>query len=427
MRRGRNRTRAGTSPCPPGPLAALLGLLLLFSALPSVGVLADEDYELTYEGTAHDAATVESVRDRVARLIPGAIREAESLIGHPLERDRCRVQLHDARSKSGRTLKMRVTGRDTLTLLVFVEPILREYLRDDDDIRVTLAHEFIHVIVRQQVAPEVYFGLPTWFREGITNFLLRQGEERLVNGLGKYYKNPYALLGGLHPGTNYAEAEIAGYFFFDLLGDRLGHDGIVRFVDNVLSTGSTDDGMTGFPLGELTGSGQDTRRYEDLTPAERREFVDGFWLDANQRAQAVLARHTAEVAGPLFECMSQFHSGRHREAAGCFQALISEYPDSYAAEIGYYWLAACYRRMKEYDRARYFLEAFIDSEHDFGLLDDARYDEIMIRYRSGGEPETVRRDAENYLRLFPEAKHARDARKLIRSLGTNDGGTSDPE
>ena len=396
-----------------------LGILLsLCFLIPSIAIGAGS-IDLKYEGNAHDSTTVESVHQQVSPLIPEAITSAEDMLGLALDPGRFRIELHDIVKKGGgRTLKMRTTGGDTLTVYVFIEPILRGYLRGANDILESLTHEIMHVIIRQHISPKAYGKLPVWFREGIPHFLLAQGEERLVNGLGKSYKNPYALLGGLGSRAHFAEPEIAGYFFFAQLDEQIGHDGLQRFIHDVLDSHSIDGGMSGLSLQDLGISGEDTRKFADLSEIEQRESLAGFWENANRRAETVLFAYIDEVAQPLFECMTLFYQGRNRNqiATDCYRELIAEYPESYAAEISHYWLAYCFYRISDFDTSRLYFSKFVEFERDYGLLDDARFYELMILKRSGGQDAEVLREAENYLRLFPDAKQAKNVRKMVGPL-----------
>ena len=393
-------------------------VLSLCFLIPSTAT-GDDGSDLKYGGKLHDSATVASVQKQVGPLIPEAITSAENLLGLSLDPGRLRIQLDDVVKKGGgRTLKMRTIGSDTITIQVFIEPILRGSLRDTDDILTSLTHEIIHAIVRQHIPPSAYGNLPKWFREGVPHFLLEQGEERLVNGLGAKYMNPYALLGGLERRTHFAEPEIAGYFFFSQMNDLIGHDGLQRFIRDVLYSKSIDGGLGGLSLQELGISSEDTRKFAALSEIERRDGLDRFWQNAHRRARAVLSGYIDEVAQPLFECMTLYFQGRSRNqiTTNCFQELIAEFPESYAAEISHYWLAMCIYRIPDLEKCQPYFSTFVDFEKDYGLLDDVRYYELVIIRRSGGEPAEMLRAVEEYLRLFPDAKKAKYVEKMVGPL-----------
>lgn len=397
----------------------LPGLFLVLCFLIPSLALGKDKIELKYSGSVHDSATVEPVLRQVSPLIPIAITSAEDLLGLVLDSSRIRIQLADIVAKGGgRTLKMRTSGSDTITILVFIEPILRGYLRDTDDILTTLTHEVIHAIVRQHIPARTYGDFPKWFREGVPNYLLGQGEERLFSGLPVKYKNPYELIGGLERHTHFAEPEITGFFFFAQMDERIGGDGLKKFIGDVLDSRSIAGGLSGLSLQELGVSNTDTRKFGDLSEIERNESLELFWRDARQRAQAIISDHIDAVAQPLFECMTLYFQGRsqNQKAMGCYQELISTFPATYAAEVSHYWLAMCYYRISEWENSRSLLAKFVDFNRDYGLLDDVRYYELMIQLRLYGKTPELLHAAEDYLRLFPEAKPAKKVQNLADSL-----------
>jgi len=124
------------------------------------------------------------------------------------------------------------------------------------------------------------------------------------------------------------------------------------------------------------------------------------------------------VAPRFHSCKRLYDRGRryNEEARECFADLREEFPDSYAAKLSCYWIAKCFYRTQGYEEAADYFQCFLASGRYFGLLDDVRYYQLIIRYRQDGPSAGTISSARQYLQLFPDSGHCKDVQKMLRNL-----------
>lgn len=375
------------------PTGVALALIVALAA-PSVAE-AGPAPPLAYAGSAHPDTLVAQVRLQVEPLLEDAIRQAQELTGFALDREQVAVRLDDLPQRPGnRARKMSTSYGGEPEVIVFVEPLLRGDFPDADALRRSLVHEFIHVLVRQQMSSREYGDLPKWFREGVPQYLLDQGRDRLLDSLEFYWRNPYAGLGGLLK-VHFPEPEIAGYFLLAELDHRSGPQGVRDFVHRALAAGKVED-----PPQEL-------------------------WDAAFARGVACLETIILPVAQEYHDCRVLYDRGRPPAgkadlAESCFRDLIETYPGTYAAELSHYWMAmCCYRNQRLEEAERWFAE-FARLPRNYGLLDNTAYYRLLILCRGAGRTPAAQQAIGNFLRHFPDSHYRDDVAKLGKGLLTKE-------
>ena len=359
--------------------------------------------DFQYTGKRHSPETVGWVRDILQSQFPVSVRQAETLLELRLDPERLDLILADIPADKRKvTPRMGVHGIEHPILVAYLEPVLRGDFPDSDALRMTLTHEVIHALVRQNIDHADYTRLPEWFQEGIPNFLMGQALDKMLTKAAIGYENPYAVLGGFE-GDHFAIPEVTGGFFFAELEARVGRPGLISFIHGVLAGASLERGFEAVSLLDA-----------EMSAIERKEALATVWAGARQRASDALEDHTQAVAGPFFECKRLYDGGKRDKGAAataCFKELIAVHPGSYAAEVSRYWLAKSHYRRGEPDLALEELEAFDACRLNYGLLDNSRYLRILLYEQLGFRPELIE-SCRQYLELFPDGADFAKVRKI---------------
>jgi hypothetical protein len=359
-----------------------------------------------YIGTRHSAETVQRALAIVEPRIPQAIRQAETLLAMRLDPERLDLFLEDIPTANrGVTPRMRMQGVDRQALLVYLEPLLRGDYHDEHGVLVSLTHEMVHAVLRQNIDHAHYVRLPEWFQEGIPHFLLAQSLDKMVALAAINYENPYSVLGGFE-GEHFALPEITGGYFFHELESLVGRDGVRDFVGGVLAVGAVDAGFEAVGLLD-----------PEMSESERIEARDAVWSGARQRARQSLERETQDVAGAFFHCKDLYTRGKQDNgtaAISCFEELVATYPGTYAAEVSMYWLAKCHFKRRSAQAALDALEIFDGYQRNYGLLDDSRYYRILL-YRELEWHEECKESCRQYLELFPDGAAIAQVREIYEN------------
>lgn len=368
-------------------------LILAAAGLAGAGAQAGSLPAVKYVGSRHAAPTVQRALDLVEPLVPEAVRRAETSLEMKLDPDRLEILLQDIPAGRGRTTyKMQVRGVSHPILLVSLEPLLRGDYHDADAVLLTLTHEMIHALIRQNIAHADYARLPEWFQEGVPHFLLGQSLDKMIEIAAIDYENPYAALGGFE-GDRFALPEVTGGFFFQELDARLGRQGVRNFILGVVSARSIDGGFEAVALMD-----------PEMSDEERILVAEEVWTGARQRAREQLETATREVAEAFFQCRELYNGGKQDNglaAIACFENLMASYPGTYAAEVSMYWLAKCHFKRRSARRALEALDAFDGYRRTYGLLDDSRYYRILLYQELDMQAEWAEA-CRQYLELFPD-------------------------
>lgn len=279
--------------------------------------------------------------------------------------------------------------------LVLVTVSARQFVLGVMDLHASLAHEFIHGLMREQMGTARYRALPPWVREGIAVWGSGQLAERARNVIAAAFlqeRDPLAVLAELDDAGTGSDDYLHDALLFAYLEQTRGPGAVRKLVTLLVGQESPREAFE-----QVAGHGW----YELLEKS--RGYARGFFrallassgLGTFQAAQRLYAWGAREQALALLEEMVAGHAGsilepnawywigrwrseagRYAEAAEAFATVLRRFPRHLGLrDDSQYRLAACHTRMEEYGLALEELEEFfrVHTRAPLRLQADARY------------------------------------------------------